>query len=106
MILLNKAKPEKIRLGTILVYDAEGKPMPIIHRVVAVHNTSLGNGSYRIYYETKGDHNPYQINNGGLNEFEVEPEVIRGKAFARIPYFGYVKILFADLVQKFSSLAK
>jgi signal peptidase I len=94
LILLSRANPRSVKIGSVLVYDAKGKPMPIIHRVVAIHNNTLEGG---LYYETKGDHNPYQIHSVGLDEFHVNENAVRGKAFARIPFVGFIKIWFAEL---------
>ncbi len=99
IILLKGAKKKPIALGDILVYDSRGKSMPIIHRVVAIHTFNISTNDTETIYESKGDHNPYQINDGALNEHEVLPSTVRGKAFAKIPYVGYLKIWFSQLLR-------
>lgn len=81
--------PENLKLGDIPVFlDKEGKP--IIHRVVSLDPV-----------QTKGDNNKAQIVTNILNEKDISNEYFIGKAGARIPLIGYVKILFAELVSLF-----
>ncbi len=91
MVLVGK-KPENIAVGDILVYKA-GMADPIIHRVVAKKNDS---GVY--VFQTKGDHNLAQIKSYWLDETNVLQGAVVGKAAIRIPYLGWVKILFVDLL--------
>ena len=82
IIILNGRNKDKLEVGDVIVYDA-GESKPIIHRIVAKHQDSSG-----VYYETYGD------NNCGQFGFEksVTPKQIIGKASARIPKVGMVKI--------------
>ena len=78
-------KPKNIRVGDIIVFNVQGRPDPIIHRVVGIS----ANG-----YSTKGDHNE------GIWEFEkdIPKESVVGKAVLRIPYLGWIKIGFMNII--------
>ena len=68
------------------------RPHPIIHRVV---NRWQEGGSY--YFQTKGDNyrtNPFSLQ----EEMRISSDRVVGKAVAKIPYLGYIKIWFTDFV--------
>ncbi len=92
VIVLWRASKENIELGDILVFQGT-KPQPIIHRVVKVWQD---NNDY--YYQTKGDHNSDSIP-GVLGELAIGEERVFGKGLLRIPYLGWLKILFVDAVK-------
>ena len=87
MIIYGK-RPEKIEKGDVIVYHA-GKSNPIIHRVVDVQKQD------KLYFSTKGDHNPTSM---GF-EKSITKEIVIGEAVMRIPYLGYIKIWFVDLLK-------
>lgn len=97
MILYGK-DPKKIEIGETLVFVPEDKKWfeshgPVIHRVVKKFNKDG-----KIYFVTKGDHNPYSVNN-----FEtqiVEDDVI-GVAKFRIRFIGYFTIYLHKIWQYF-----
>ena len=92
MILVGTA-PEKFARGQILVFWS-GKPYPIIHRIVEIRTQ----GGERVF-STKGDHNADQVKMAPiLDETDIGEEQVIGRAVVRIPYLGYVKILFVDLI--------
>ena len=83
-------RPANIGIGDILVFRADHRLDPIIHRVVAVdklddHTT----------YLTKGDHNC------GSAAFErtVAKDKQIGKALFRVPFLGWIKIGFVELLK-------
>jgi hypothetical protein len=82
--------PEGLAIGDILVFWAEGRNEPIIHRIVQVRQ--LADGNYA--YSTKGD------NNCGSAQFEhdIRADLMIGKAVARIPFLGWIKIFFVELL--------
>jgi len=104
IIFLIGSKPEKIERGDVIVFWG-GKAYPIIHRVVAVSYDENG-----WFYETKGDNNLGQIIQPSLDERHIpydvactsdksgRCDVVLGKAVFRIPFLGWVKILFVDLL--------
>jgi len=88
IMILIRAKD--INIGDIIVFQTRSNRDPIIHRVVQkkVNNQKR-------FYKTKGD------NNCGSSAFEqqVSENVIIGKAWLRIPFLGYIKILFVKLLK-------
>lgn len=92
--------------GDVIVYIPNGDPntMPIIHRVMywADAGDKMPNGGVAQHagYITKGDanHNYDQPNLSG----PVKPEWIVGVAWGRLPYLGYVRLMFDVNVGLFS----
>ncbi|MBD3318813.1 signal peptidase I [Candidatus Woesearchaeota archaeon] len=79
------AGAENVEIGEVIVFMSPRRSEPIIHRLI--DNT---NGTYR----TKGDHNC------AVAAFEqsIQPEQVVGKALFRIPWVGYIKIIFVELL--------
>ncbi|MFH1592476.1 MAG: signal peptidase I [Candidatus Woesearchaeota archaeon] len=75
---------KELKVGDVVVFNRDGNSPPIIHRLVKTNS----------FLQTKGD------NNNAIHDFEsnIPKENIIGKAVLRIPYLGYVKILFVDLI--------
>jgi len=90
IVVLRGVKPEKIKLGDVLVFNGNRKD-PIIHRVIKGWEE---NGFY--YFQTKGDNNAKSIT--GM-ELKISEDRILGKAMFRIPFLGYVKIWFVGLMK-------
>jgi len=88
IIVLRGVSFDSLKIGDILVYQSK-LSYPIIHRVIAKADV----------IETKGDHNPTQIQDPRLNEKYITSDEIIGKAWLRIPYLGYVKIFFSEGIQ-------
>ncbi|MEE9525408.1 MAG: signal peptidase I [Candidatus Woesearchaeota archaeon] len=84
IMVLKGSAPEKIKPGDVLVFKST-RPDPIIHRVI---KTELKDGTY--YFQTKGDHN--QASFSSLKEIEISEDRVIGKAIARVPYLGWIKI--------------
>ena len=89
MILVGE-EAKDINNGDILVFEANSKH-PVIHRVV---KTWIEGDDY--YFQTKGDNNPESY--PSLGETEISEDKFIGKAVVRIPYLGWVKIIFAELI--------
>lgn len=87
--------PRNLDKGDVVVF-ASAKPYPIIHRIVDSSNRT---------YTTKGDNNPKPIVDANLNERAVKQQHIIGKAKYRIPYIGYLKLLFVDGLQALGIMA-
>jgi signal peptidase I len=83
--------PEELAIGDILVFWADGKAEPIIHRIVRVRQ--LADGSK--VYTTKGDHN---CGSAGFEQSITSQRMV-GKALLRIPYLGWIKIGFVELLR-------
>ena len=77
----------------IIVFRSYRKA-PIIHRVVKK------NDDWKIALQTKGDNNADSIKNSALDETGIGNDVLIGKAVFRVPFLGYIKILFVDYVVK------
>ncbi len=96
IMVLIRATPEKIKVGEVIVFQSS-KSDPIIHRVIDVWEEK---GKY--YFTTKGDHN------NGINmdvqENKIVEDRVLGKAKFRIPYLGYVKIGFVNLLNTIKGL--
>ncbi|HIH25104.1 TPA: signal peptidase I [Candidatus Woesearchaeota archaeon] len=95
IIFLLGTKPERLEQGDIIVFSG-GKEYPIIHRIVSVDVAA--NGARR--FQTKGDHNLGQIVNPPLlDERNVPESTVIGRAVLRVPYLGWVKIGFVNLLR-------
>jgi len=99
VIVLGRADPEKLEVGDILVFlsnldSTKSRPYPIIHRIVKISQTSSGK-----IYSTKGDHNGYQITTFNFNEKQILEAQVLGRGVAKIPYIGYIKLWFVDLLR-------
>lgn len=94
--------------GDILVYFSNYRNEQIIHRAVAKINANDGT-----YILTKGDN---ELTNNTLDQdcgrvvgtspqhncitlFPISEENLQGKAIARVPYLGYVKLILVDDLQ-------
>lgn len=82
MIIYGK---KQVEIGDIIVFNA-GTNHPIIHRVISLDPI-----------QTKGDHNPAQLS----VETNIQENQIIGTALARVPYIGWLKIFFVDLLKGF-----
>ena len=87
IMFISGRKPEKINIGDIIVFKAQGD-YPIIHRVI---NKSFEEGQY--VYATKGDHN--SGSSPWVHENHITEDRIMGVAYFRLPYLGYIKLAFA-----------
>jgi signal peptidase I len=87
ILLIVGTKPEKLKVGDIIVFDAEQRN-PIIHRII---NISIEDG--KSFFSTMGDNN-----NGQLSiEKKISSDQIIGKAGFRLaPLLGWVKLIFYD----------
>lgn len=92
VIILWRANKNNLNVGDILVFQAN-RDQPIIHRIVKIWKEDGQN-----FYQTKGDHNANSISDG-LSETKIGEERVFGKGIVRIPYLGWIKILFVDTVK-------
>ena len=90
IMLLKGSDPQNIKSGDVIVFKSN-RPDPIIHRVVQDWEQ---NNIY--YYKTKGDHNSQSY--PSLGEDNISQDRVLGKAILRIPYLGYIKILFVKII--------
>lgn len=92
IMLLVGTPPGGVEVGDVIVFQA-AKPYPIIHRVI-----KLIPGDNKVYFRTKGDNNPAIIQTYDLNEWKIDPIYYQGRAVLRIPWLGYLKIGFVELL--------
>lgn len=100
-----------VDIGDVVVFWG-GKKEPIIHRVAKRWNDIDGNW----YFQTKGDNNRVSLQvyqnifgvtvpkgtEGAIkviDETEIAKKDVVGKAIFRVPYLGYIKIWFIDLLR-------
>lgn len=85
-------KRNDVEQGDVIVYRIKEKADPIIHRVIDIKEE---NG--KRYYFTKGDHNC------GTASFEnaIQEEQLIGKAILRVPFLGWIKIIFVKAISLF-----
>ncbi|KAF2072001.1 hypothetical protein CYY_006690 [Polysphondylium violaceum] len=84
------------RVGEIVVFKIEGKEIPIVHRILQIHEKS--NGLVDIL--TKGDNNP--VDDRGLyaeGQLWLNRNHIIGRARGYLPYVGMVTIMMHDFPQ-------
>jgi len=85
--------PEPVRVGDVAVFRIKGRNIPIVHRVIKVHEKEDG----YVKFLTKGDNN--NIDDRGLyNEGQLwlEKGDLIGKAKGYFPYVGMMTILMND----------
>jgi len=97
IIVLGRFTP---KIGDIIVFKPDldsTAPRPIIHRIIKINE----NGTY----QTKGDHNGKQLtrenNIYNTDETNISQEQIIGKAAIKIPFLGWPKIWFTELINAF-----
>lgn len=78
---------KNIEVGDVIIFEA-GTKYPLIHRVIRANDT----------YSTKGDN--YLTNPGQLSiEEEIYEEQLIGKALFKIPYIGWMKLIFFEFAR-------
>ncbi len=87
ILFIIKAKPEKLKVGDIIIFNANQKN-PVIHRIISIKQKD---GNYM--FSTIGDNN-----NGQLPiEIEIKPEQLVGKAILKVvPSIGWAKLIFYE----------
>lgn len=88
IMVLFGSKPKDIKTGHIIVYESHPDWPPIIHRVVLTGEDDAG-----IFFKTKGDHN------GKEDPGKILETKLLGKAVLKIPYLGWVKIMFTNIIK-------
>ncbi|XP_073241332.1 signal peptidase complex catalytic subunit SEC11A-like [Porites lutea] len=91
LFLTNKEDP--IRVGEIVVFKVEGREIPIVHRVLKIHEKENGD----IKFLTKGDNN--SVDDRGLyapGQLWLQRKDVVGRARGFVPYIGMVTIIMND----------
>jgi signal peptidase I len=79
LVLLEKATPDQIHVGTIIAFHVSCLPAPTVHRVYKILVAGLSP-----VYLTKGDHNP------SPDPCDVPYSHVIGRAVVWVPYLGYL----------------
>ncbi|KAL3884354.1 hypothetical protein ACJMK2_024500 [Sinanodonta woodiana] len=93
LLFLTNYQEEPIRVGEIVVFKIEGRDIPIVHRVIKVHEKENGT----VKFLTKGDNN--SVDDRGLyapGQLWLEKKDVVGRARGFVPYVGIVTILMND----------
>ncbi len=95
ILFIIRAKPEKLNIGDIIIFNSGTKGTPIIHRIIKIRQE---NGVY--IFSTIGDNNNGQIalpNPYNIDELYIKPEQLVGKAvFRLVPLLGWGKLIFYE----------
>ncbi len=97
IIVLWRANEKNLDIGDILVFWGS-RPQPIIHRIVDIGEETNSAGEIVPFYQTKGDHNRDSFS-GSLSETHISQDRVVGQALFKIPFLGWIKIAFVDLLQ-------
>ena len=90
IMVLRGSKPENINIGDVIVFWGRSSN-PIIHRVVSVEYID------NYIFQTKGDRNSEV--SSYLGEDKITKDMVIGRAVLRIPYLGWIKIWFTELLK-------
>jgi len=91
LLFLTNYQDEPVRVGEIVVFKVEGRDIPIVHRVLKLHEK--GDANRTIKFVTKGDNN--SVDDRGLyapNQLWLTDKDIVGRARGFLPYVGMVTI--------------
>lgn len=97
LMLLYKNSNSTYTAGDIVVYNLDGKPIPIVHRVMRVHEDSPKDDALIL---TKGDNN--KIDDRGLypkGMMWLSKDNIVGKVYGTAPYVGMITVVMSDYPQ-------
>ncbi|GAB6032008.1 Signal peptidase complex catalytic subunit S11A [Chamberlinius hualienensis] len=93
LLFLTNRVEDPIRVGDIVVFKVEGRDIPIVHRVLKLHEKEDGS----VKFLTKGDNN--SVDDRGLyaqGQLWLEKKDVVGRAKGFVPYVGIITILMND----------
>ncbi|XP_061363241.1 uncharacterized protein LOC133306881 [Gastrolobium bilobum] len=93
-ILFLHMSQDPIRAGDIVVFNIDGRDIPIVHRVIKVHERQ---DTEEMYILTKGDNNPMDdrvLYNHG--QHWLQQHHIMGRAVGFLPYVGWATIIMTE----------
>ncbi|KAK8726128.1 hypothetical protein OTU49_010384 [Cherax quadricarinatus] len=93
LLFLTNYDHEPIRAGEIVVFKVEGRDIPIVHRVMKVHEKEDGT----VKFLTKGDNN--NVDDRGLyanGQAWLNRKDVVGRARGYVPFIGIVTIIMND----------
>nr|CAG4645822.1 EOG090X0DWF [Lynceus sp. MCZ IZ 141354] len=89
LLFLTNYEKDPIRVGEIVVFKVDGRDIPIVHRVLKLHESQNGTK-----FLTKGDNN--MVDDRGLyapGQLWLTPDDVVGRAKGFLPYVGMVTII-------------
>ncbi|XP_066323024.1 uncharacterized protein [Miscanthus floridulus] len=95
-ILFLHMNKEPIRTGEIIVFNVEGRDIPIVHRVIKVHER---HDTTEFDILTKGDNNREDDRMGMLyanGQLWLQRQHIIGRAVGYLPYAGWLTIAMTE----------
>eukprot|EP00049_Salpingoeca_infusionum_P008563 m.142040 g.142040 ORF g.142040 m.142040 type:complete len:150 (+) comp14048_c0_seq1:207-656(+) len=93
LLFLSYDRTDPIRVGETVVFQVDGRNIPIVHRVMRIHEDVDG----KVRFLTKGDNN--RVDDRGLyppGQMWLSPDEVVGRARGFVPYVGMVTILMND----------
>ncbi|XP_044522553.1 signal peptidase complex catalytic subunit SEC11C-like [Gracilinanus agilis] len=103
LLFLTNFWKDPIRAGEIVIFKVEGRDIPIVNRVIKVHEKDNGN----VKFLTKGDNS--EVYDRGLykeGQNWLEKKDVVGRARRFLPYIGMVTIIMNDYLKfKYAFLA-
>lgn len=91
IVFLDLDTSSPMHVGEVIVYSLEGRDIPIVHRIIEVHENSTAADDFRIL--TKGDNN--RVDDRGLynrGQLWLRPKEVMGRGKAFLPYVGMFTI--------------
>jgi len=99
LLFLTNLEQEPIGAGEIVVFKVEGRDIPIVHRVIKLHQQNASD-PHSVKFLTKGDNN--NVDDRGLyaqgQAWLRRPDVV-GRAKGFVPYIGIVTIIMNEYPQ-------
>lgn len=89
LLFLTNYQEEPVRVGDIVVFKVEGRDIPIVHRVIKLHEKTNGT----VKFLTKGDNN--SVDDRGLyapGQLWLTKKDVVGRARGFLPHVGMVTI--------------
>ncbi|CAL2275163.1 unnamed protein product [Prunus armeniaca] len=93
-ILFLHMSEDPIRAGEIVVFNVDGRDIPIVHRVIKVHERK---DTGEVYVLTKGDNNDEDDRAlYARGQHWLQRRHIMGRAVGFLPYVGWVTIIMTE----------
>ncbi|KAL6912304.1 hypothetical protein ACP4OV_001109 [Aristida adscensionis] len=94
-ILFLHMSKDPIRTGEIVVFDVDGRDIPIVHRVIKVHERR---DSAEVDILTKGDNNPGDDRMlYAQGQYWLQQHHIVGRAAGYLPYVGWFTLAMTEI---------
>ncbi|MFW9915594.1 MAG: signal peptidase I [Candidatus Thorarchaeota archaeon] len=105
LLIVRRFSAADYKVGDVIVFDAPGQSIPIVHRIIAIYVDKAENVHY---FKTYGDHNqnldpwantneiPVELENGWIHE-----DAIHGRVILRIPNVGWLALQLREEAVRF-----